>query len=97
MSFLSVKEMLSGAKAESLPLWEYVMRVSAAEAGITAEKSWEMMALRLKAMKDADAGYNPAMRSRSGLVGGDGGRMLSYVRRGKVSAVTLWVSLFLPR
>ena len=83
MSFLSVKEMLSGAKAEGLPLWEYVMRVSAGEAGITAEKSWEMMALRLKAMKDADAGYNPAMRSRSGLVGGDGGRMLSYVRRGK--------------
>ena len=80
MSFISVKEMLSGAKEAGLPLWQYVQETSAAEAGITNEKSWEMMALRLDAMKEADAGYNPAMRSRSGLVGGDGGRMLNYTR-----------------
>ena len=83
MSFLSVKEMLSGANESGLPLWQYVMSASAEEAGISEEKSWDMMALRLQAMKDADAGYNPAMRSRSGLVGGDGGRMLSYARSGK--------------
>lgn len=83
MSFLSVKEMLSGANESGLSLWQYVMSTSAEEAGISEEKSWDMMALRLQAMKDADAGYNPAMRSRSGLVGGDGGRMLSYARSGK--------------
>lgn len=83
MSFLSVKEMISGAQEAGLPLWEYIMVSSAEEAGISTEKSWEMMALRLQAMKDADAGYNPALRSRSGLVGGDGGRMLNYARSGK--------------
>ena len=83
MSFLSVKEMLAGANESGLPLWQYVMSASAEEAGISEEKSWEMMALRLQAMMDADAGYNPAMRSRSGLVGGDGGRMLNYARSGK--------------
>ena len=83
MSFLSVKEMLSGAAEAGLPLWQYVQQTSADEAGISCEKSWEMMALRLEAMKEADAGYNPAMRSRSGLVGGDGGRMLSYANSGK--------------
>ena len=83
MSFISIKEMLSEAKAAGLPLWQFVMRDSADEAGISEEKSWEMMALRLQAMKDADAGYNPALRSASGLVGGDGGRMLRYSRSGE--------------
>ena len=83
MSFISVNEMLAGAKAAGLPLWQYVQNVSADEAGISEEKSWEMMALRLNAMKEADAGYNPALRSRSGLVGGDGGRMLNYARSGR--------------
>jgi L-serine dehydratase len=75
--------MLSGAREAKLPLWQYVQEASANEAGISTEKSWEMMALRLKAMKEADAGYNPAMRSRSGLVGGDGGKMLDYARSGQ--------------
>ena len=83
MSFISVSEMLSGAREAKLPLWQYVQEASANEAGISTEKSWEMMALRLKAMKEADAGYNPAMRSRSGLVGGDGGKMLDYARSGQ--------------
>lgn len=82
MSFLSVNEMLAAAKEAGLPLWQYVQESSADEAGISFEKSWDMMALRLQAMKDADAGYNPALRSRSGLVGGDGGRMLSYAHSG---------------
>ena len=83
MSFMSVKEMLTGARESGLPLWQYVQKTSAEESGISEEKSWEMMALRLDAMKSADAGYNPAMRSRSGLVGGDGGKMLDYARSGK--------------
>ena len=83
MSFISVNEMLSGAREAKLPLWQYVQESSAAEAGISPEKSWDMMLLRLKAMESADAGYNPAMRSRSGLVGGDGGKMLAYASSGK--------------
>ncbi len=83
MSFISVNEMLSGAKAAGLPLWQYVQESSAREAGISPEKSWEMMKKRLDAMQEADDAYNPALRSRSGLVGGDGGRMLSYARSGK--------------
>ena len=83
MSFISVEEMLSGARAAGLPLWQYVQQTSAGEAGLSCDKSWEMMAQRLHAMQEADEGYNPALRSRSGLVGGDGGRMLNYARSGK--------------
>ena len=53
--FLSVKELLSGAESTGLELWEYVLRASADETGISTERSWAQMAARLEAMKKADA------------------------------------------
>lgn len=47
------------------------MRCSARESGISAEESWEKMRGRLLVMEQADASYEPALRSRSGLSGGD--------------------------
>ena len=72
--FLSVKELLSGAESAGLELWEYVLRASADETGISTERSWAQMAARLEAMKKADASYDAGMRSHSGLTGGDGRR-----------------------
>ena len=76
--FLSVKELLSGAESAGLELWEYVLRVSADETGISTEHSWAQMAARLDAMKNADASYDAGMRSHSGLIGGDGAKMEAY-------------------
>ena len=75
--FLSVKELLSGAESAGLELWEYVLRASADETGISTEHSWAQMAARLEAMKKADASYDAGMRSHSGLTGGDGAKMSS--------------------
>ena len=80
--FLSVKELLSGAESAGLELWEYVLRASADETGISTERSWAQMAARLEAMKKADASYDAGMRSHSGLTGGDGAKMDAYAANG---------------
>ena len=82
-TFLSIKEMLEGAEKAALPLWQYIQTVSADEVAISPERSWEMMAQRLEAMKLADASYCPADRSLSGLVGGDAERMRLYAESGR--------------
>ena len=80
--FLSVKELLSGAESAGLELWEYVLRASADETGISTEHSWAQMAARLEAMKKADSSYDAGMRSHSGLTGGDGAKMDAYAASG---------------
>ena len=80
--FLSVKELLSGAESAGLELWEYVLRASADETGISTEHSWAQMAARLEAMKKADSSYDAGMRSHSGLTGGDGAKMDAYAANG---------------
>ena len=80
--FLSVKELLSGAESAGLELWEYVLRASADETGISTERSWAQMAARLEAMKKADASYDAGMRSHSGLTGGVGAKMDAYAASG---------------
>ena len=81
--FDSVVELLQTCQEANLPLWEAVMRYSAKETGITEELSWEKMTLRLRAMQSADSHYDPCMRSRSGLAGGDGGKLKDYFGAGK--------------
>ena len=80
--FLSVKELLSGAESAGLELWEYVLRASADETGISTERSWAQMTARLEAMKKADASYDAGMRSHSGLTGGGGAKMDAYAANG---------------
>ena len=82
-AFDSVSGMLYDARESGLPLWEYIMTASARESGISIEDSLKKMALRLEAMREADASYCGTLRSRSGLTGGDGERMREYVASGK--------------
>lgn len=80
--FDSVAELLAYCGNTSLPLWEAVMRCSARESGISAEESWEKMRGRLLVMEQADASYEPALRSRSGLSGGDAEKMQRQFQSG---------------
>lgn len=80
--FDSVTELLAYCGNTSLPLWEAVMRCSARESGISAEESWEKMRGRLLVMEQADASYEPALRSRSGLSGGDAEKMQRQFQSG---------------
>ena len=81
--FDSVSELLDSCKERGLPLWETVMLSSARETGISAESSWEKMALRLDAMRQADRSYSPCQRSRSGLSGGDAEKMRLQYESGR--------------
>lgn len=81
--FDSVAELLQTCKDKEMPLWKAVMHYSAKETGITEELSWEKMTKRLWAMQSADSHYDPCMRSRSGLAGGDGGKLKEYFESGK--------------
>ena len=50
---------------------------------MTKEASFEKMRALYAAIRRARAGYDPALRSASGMVGGDGAKMRAYVQSGK--------------
>ena len=79
--FYSVNEIIE-LEGGDRSLWERIMLAAAEESGISPERSLEKMNAALDAMIAADAEYDPAQRSRSGLVGGDAGLMLDYVEKG---------------
>ncbi len=79
----SVAELIEYSEKHSMPVWETVMKVSAKESGMSLDDSWNNMALRLKAMRDADKSYIPTQTSRSGLCGGDGEKMRLQYESGR--------------
>lgn len=81
--FDSAEALISASKKNDTPLWQTVQTYAADEANISAGESWDMMAARLEAMKQADASYDPAQTSRSGLVGGDAEKMRRAYLNGK--------------
>lgn len=81
--FDSIEHMLAGAKERELPLWQFVLRVSADDSGMTEEASWQQMQRSLDAMRACDEDYDPEARSRSGLVGGDAEKLRLAVDRGE--------------
>lgn len=81
--FDSIQELLAEARKRGVPLWRIVLDASADDNGITPEQSWAIMAGRLDAMRQADASYEPAQRSRSGLTGGDAAKMKALCESGK--------------
>lgn len=83
IEFSSVEQMLEDTRVSGLPLWENIMRSDCEQQGISAEVSRAKMDRLLDAMVAADAGYRADERSASGLVGGDGGKMMDYMKSGK--------------
>jgi len=73
--FDSAAELLAAAAASPLPLWQLIVNASAADVGQAPEDCWAEMGRRLAVMRQADASYDPAQRSASGLSGGDGEKM----------------------
>lgn len=83
IEFSSVEQMLEDTRVSGLPLWKNIMRSDCEQQGISAEVSRAKMDRLLDAMVAADAGYRADERSASGLVGGDGGKMMDYMKSGK--------------
>ncbi len=75
MSFLSCEEMLNYARAAGCSLADAVLRSDLAESRLTEAASRAEMRRLWQAMQDASREYDPARRSRSGLVGGDAAKV----------------------
>ena len=63
-------------------LFDVVLESDCQERGASTEDSLSRMRALLGAIRSSRAGYDPALRSHSGMVGGDGAKMRAYVSRG---------------
>ena len=79
----SMLEIMQAAEEAQLPFWEVVLQADLEERQVTREASWDKMRLTWRAMLEADATYQAELRSVSGLVGGDGGRMREAAAAGE--------------
>ncbi len=75
MAFQSVKELLEQNRADNLPLWETILKDDLGVQNPSRENSLKQMQYFWDAMKHSVDSYDPADRSNSGLVGGDGEKM----------------------
>lgn len=83
MAYKSLEEIENRCREEQISFQEAVLLDDLNERGVGREESLAAMGDLWKAMKEAAAGYDPSLRSRSGLVGGAGNRMRSYLEHEK--------------
>lgn len=83
MAFTSVRQLLAAAEEKRLPLWETVLEEDVKDRGTAREDSLRQMGALWDAMKSAGARYSASARSKSGLTGGDGGKMRLYAQAGR--------------
>ena len=69
--------------SEGRSIFDAVLEADCTDRGVTAEASLAQMRALYAAIVRAGAGYDPALRSHSGMVGGDGARIRAYVAAGK--------------
>lgn len=69
--------------SENRDIFEVVLDSDCTDRGVSREASFEKMRALYAAIRRAREGYDPALRSASGMVGGDGAKMREYVQKGK--------------
>ena len=69
--------------SEGRSIFDAVLEADCTDRGVTAEASLAQMRALYAAIVRAGAGYDPELRSHSGMVGGDGAKMRAYVAAGK--------------
>lgn len=80
--YRALEDICRRAEEKNISFWEVILQDDCQERQIAQEVSFSQMSAMYAAMKEADADYDPALQSRSGLVGMDGGRMEQYVGTG---------------
>ena len=69
--------------SENRDIFEVVLDSDCTDRGVSRDESFEKMRALYAAIRRAREGYDPALRSASGMVGGDGAKMREYVQKGK--------------
>ena len=78
MSFATLKEITNLVEESGKAFWQVVMEDDMKERNVSAEESFETMRAMYRAMEQADAAYDPGLRSASGLAGGDGEKLEKF-------------------
>ena len=81
MAFAYLKEIIEAAEKENKPFWQIVIEDDMRERNVSYEQSFETMRGMYQAMKEADAAYDPKLRSASGMVGGDGEKLEEFHKK----------------
>ena len=83
MAFSSLQEMIDLVETKQKPLWKIVQEDDANEREASLEDSFEQMAHLWNVMLHASRHYDENLTSKSGLVGGDGGKMKKFREAGR--------------
>ena len=83
MIYKSLKEICEMAEAAKISFWKVILRDDCTERNVEEKDSFEQMRAMYRAMIHADESYTGTRKSNSGMVGGDGKRIESYVAEGK--------------
>ena len=81
MAIESLAFLMEAGKKQDL--FDVILESDCIERGVSKEQSFAQMKALYKAICRAKDGYDPDMRSSSGMVGGDGAKMRRYVAAGK--------------
>lgn len=81
MSFKSLSEIVEKAKTAKKEFWQIIIKDDMKEQGTSFEVSFAKMKDMYLAMKNADKNYDPALRSASGLSGGDGTKLEEFKKQ----------------
>ena len=82
MSFRKLSEIVEMADRKNKEFWEPVIEEDMKERNVSFAESFETMRQMLHAMKEADRGYDPRLRSASKISGGDGAKMEEFRKNG---------------
>lgn len=83
MIYKSLKEICEIAQKNGISFWKVVQQDDCKERNVEEAESFEQMRAMYHAMVHADEAYTGTRKSNSGMVGGDGKRLESYVAEGK--------------
>jgi len=78
MSFRKLEEITQEAYRDHIPFWQVILRDDMRERNVSREESFERMRAMYQAMREADANYDPTLRSASGMAGGDGRKLEEF-------------------
>ena len=81
MSFKSLSEIVEKAKTAKKEFWQIIIKDDIKEQGTSFEVSFAKMKDMYLAMKNADKNYDPALRSASGLSGGDAAKLEEFKKQ----------------
>lgn len=81
MSFSTLKKIVQIAQTKQKEFWQVIIEDDMKERNVSFESSFAEMTKMYRAMKNADASYDPSLRSASDLSGGDGAKLEEFKKQ----------------